>query len=48
MFRVKAHIDKELLQKHIRQVKTGLPGMAYVRLDPQAVWPAELDRNLVQ
>ena len=48
MFRVKAHIDKELLQKHIRQVKTGLPGMAYVRIDPQAVWPAELDRNLVQ
>lgn len=48
MFRIKAHIDKELLQKHIRQVKTGLPGMAYVRVDPQVAWPAELDRNLVQ
>ncbi len=48
MFRIKAHIDKELLQKHIRQVKTGLPGMAYVRADPQVAWPAELDRNLVQ
>ena len=40
--------DKELLQKHIRQVKTGLPGMAYLRVDPQVAWPAELDRNLVQ
>ncbi|MEQ8251983.1 HlyD family secretion protein [Oceanibaculum nanhaiense] len=48
MFRIKAHIDKELLQKHIRQVKTGLPGMAYLRVDPQVAWPAELDRNLVQ
>ena len=26
--------------KHIRDVKTGLPGMAYVRLDPRAEWPA--------
>ena len=36
MFRVKAHIDPELLeQAHPRQVKTGLPGVAYVRLDPR-------------
>ena len=33
MFRVKAQIAPELLRKHIEQVKTGLPGMAYVRLD---------------
>lgn len=48
MFRVKARIAKELLQKYIQQVKTGLPGIAYVRVDPQARWPAEIDRNLVQ
>ena len=42
MFRVKARIDPELLRQHLYQVKTGLPGMAYVRLDPGAEWPPEL------
>lgn len=42
MFRVKARIDPELLQKHLQQVKTGVPGMAYLRLDPDAEWPAHL------
>lgn len=41
-FRVKAHIPKELLQKHLSDVKTGLPGVAYVQLDPQAEWPEHL------
>jgi HlyD family secretion protein len=39
MFRIKAHIPAELLKQHIRMVKTGLPGIAYVRLDPSATWP---------
>lgn len=39
MFRVKAKIDPELLRRYIQFVKTGLPGMAYVRLDPEAAWP---------
>lgn len=42
MFRVKAQIDRELLQKHLKQVKTGLPGVAWVKVDNQAQWPAEL------
>jgi HlyD family secretion protein len=42
MFRVKAQIDRELLQKHLTRVKTGLPGVAWVKIDPQAEWPAEL------
>jgi HlyD family secretion protein len=46
MFRVKAKIDPELLRKHIRNVKTGLPGMAYVRLDAQAEWPSTLHVKL--
>jgi HlyD family secretion protein len=45
-FRIKAHIDKELLKKYVRDVKTGLPGMAYVQLDPQAEWPAHLQVKL--
>lgn len=46
MFRVKAQIDPSLLKKYIRDVKTGLPGMAYVQLDPQAAWPANLQVRL--
>ncbi|WP_113384673.1 HlyD family efflux transporter periplasmic adaptor subunit [Rhizobium sp. SYY.PMSO] len=47
-FRVRAQIPQELLKKYIQYVKTGLPGMAYVRLDPQAQWPDNLERNLVK
>lgn len=48
MFRVKAHIPKELLKKHIQHVKTGLPGMAYIRLNANTDWPKRLSENLVQ
>ncbi|KAK0332074.1 hypothetical protein LTR94_026367, partial [Friedmanniomyces endolithicus] len=47
MFRVKARIDPALLRKHIAQVKTGLPGMAYVRIDPGVAWPASLAADLI-
>lgn len=42
MFRIKAKVSPELLGKHVQQVKTGLPGMAYVKIDPAAEWPTEL------
>ncbi len=42
MFRVKAKIDRELLLKHLTLVKTGLPGVAWLKLDEQTAWPAEL------
>ena len=42
MFRIRAQIAPELLWEHITQVETGLPGMGYVRVDPQAVWRPEL------
>ena len=38
MFRVKAKIDPTLLNKYIEQVKTGLPGVAYIKIDDQAAW----------
>lgn len=44
MFRVKAHIDPELLKKYVKYVKTGIPGVAWVRLDPNAEWPERLQR----
>jgi len=46
VFRVKARIDPELLKKYPEQVKTGLPGMAHLRLDAQRNWPAELQVKL--
>lgn len=46
MFRVRASIDPALLARHLRQIKTGLPGVAYVRLDPRQPWPARLTLNL--
>jgi HlyD family secretion protein len=48
MFRVRAGIEPDLLRKYIVYVKTGLPGMAYLRLDPDVVWPENLEKNIVQ
>lgn len=46
MFRIKAQIDPSLLKKYIRSAKTGLPGIAYVRLDDRSEWPAHLQVRL--
>ena len=48
MFRVKAQIDRALLLKHLQKVKTGLPGVAWVKLDADAEWPARLAVNVPQ
>lgn len=42
MFRVKARIDPALLRKYIKLVKTGIPGVTWVKLDPAAEWPEAL------
>jgi len=39
MFRVRARIPADLLKQNIEYARTGLPGVAYVRLDPKAEWP---------
>uniref|UniRef100_UPI00333F11E5 HlyD family secretion protein n=1 Tax=Castellaniella defragrans TaxID=75697 RepID=UPI00333F11E5 len=46
MFRVKARIPKDLLEKHLEQVKTGLPGVAWVRVDTAQPWPEFLTVRL--
>lgn len=43
MFRVKAQFSRELLQKNLKMVKTGLPGVAWLKLDAKAAWPANLE-----
>lgn len=46
MFRVRAQLPPELLEKHLAQVKTGLPGVAHVKLDADAPWPPQLQVRL--
>ena len=42
MFRVKVKPDPAWLKEHRDLAKGGMPGVAYVRLDPNAPWPANL------
>lgn len=46
MFRLKVKIDPALLKEHIEKVKTGVPGVAYVRLDQDSEWPESLQVRL--
>jgi HlyD family secretion protein len=46
MFRIKVNVPQELVIKHIEKVKTGVRGVAYVRLDDTVSWPASLDIRL--
>jgi HlyD family secretion protein len=42
MFRVKVRVDADFLKVHVKEVRTGLPGIAYVLVDPKVTWPASL------
>lgn len=47
MFRVKVRVPSELVRKHIEKVKTGIRGVAYVRLDgigEPSPWPENLQK----
>ncbi len=46
MFRIKVRVAPDLLAGHIADVRTGLPGIAYIRFDPNIAWPAHLQPNL--
>jgi HlyD family secretion protein len=46
MFRVRAHIPPDLLREHIQLVKTGLPGIAYVRWRNDVAWPKALQPSV--
>lgn len=48
MFRIRAQIPPELLRRYMDYVKTGLPGVAYVRIDSAAQWPASLQPTVGQ
>ena len=42
-FRVQLQIDRERLRQYEALVKSGLPGVGYVRFDESAPWPRELE-----
>lgn len=42
MFRVKVQLDAGFLETHAALAKTGIPGVAYIRLDANTAWPASL------
>jgi len=42
MFRIRARIDKERLSAHIDAIRSGLPGVGYVRWDQSVAWPKAL------
>jgi len=44
MFRIRVRIDPKLLHAHEAEVRSGLPGLAYIRTDPKTAWPADLQR----
>ncbi|MGY3534466.1 HlyD family secretion protein [Bradyrhizobium sp. USDA 4452] len=42
MFRIRTRIDKERVLKHADAVRSGLPGLAYIRWDSKLDWPKNL------
>jgi HlyD family secretion protein len=42
MFRIRVRIDPALLRAHEAQVRSGLPGLAYIRIDQNTPWPPTL------
>ncbi|SFK64090.1 HlyD family secretion protein [Methylocapsa palsarum] len=48
MFRVKLQVDPKVLEKYHRQVKTGVRGLGFARLNPNIAWPDDLVVKLPQ
>lgn len=44
MFRVKVQVPHEQVVKHIEKIKSGIRGVAYVKIDDTVAWPEELNR----
>ena len=42
MFRIRVRIDPALLRQHEAEVRSGLPGLTYIRIDAATAWPALL------
>ena len=47
MFRVKIQIPPELVAHYVEQIKTGVRGVGYVKVSPDARWPDWLEKGLI-
>jgi HlyD family secretion protein len=47
MFRVKLQLPEKLILHYLQQVKTGVRGVGYVKIDPSATWPEWLQKGLL-
>jgi HlyD family secretion protein len=45
MFRVRVRIDPDRLRGRSGIVRSGLPGLSYVRTDPRTAWPPQLQAS---
>ncbi|MDX1743324.1 MAG: HlyD family efflux transporter periplasmic adaptor subunit, partial [Ruegeria sp.] len=48
VFRVRVRIPEDLVASRIEHVKTGLRGVAVIRVDPSSAWPEALERRIPQ
>jgi HlyD family secretion protein len=48
MFRVRVKIDSGLARAHAEEVRSGLPGVAYVKTDAAQAWPASLQGKALE
>ena len=42
MFRVKLQVPRELAGRYVERIKTGIRGVGYVKIKPDAEWPRRL------
>jgi HlyD family secretion protein len=48
MFRIRVRINPKWLETRAEAVRSGLPGVAYLRTDPAAAWPPQLQADASQ
>ena len=46
VFRVRVRIPENLVANRIEHVKTGLRGIAVIRIDSDSAWPSALERRI--
>jgi HlyD family secretion protein len=47
MFRVKLQIPPDLVTHYVERIKTGVRGVGYVKVRPDATWPQWLEKGLI-
>lgn len=47
MFRVKIQLPAELVTHYVERIKTGVRGVGYVQVNPDAKWPEWLEKGLI-